>query len=250
MIALITGASSGIGKDISIYLSELGYDLIVVARRKEKLEELKKLCKTRVEIITLDLSKEKNCFELYDKVSSKKIDILINNAGFGMFGNFNNIPINKEIEMINLNVKALHILTKLFLNDMLSRNSGHILNVASSAAFAPGPLMATYYSSKSYVFRLSQSLYEELKQKGSKVKISVLCPGPVDTEFNDVANVKFAFKPLSSKFVAKYAIDNMFKNKLVIIPGVSMKFNRFLSKIIPDKIISKVIYNSQKKKTN
>lgn len=250
MKALITGASSGIGRDIAIYLSELGYELIVVARRKERLEQLKKICKTNIEIIDMDLSKEENCFKLYDKVKNKKIDILVNNSGFGLFGEFDNIPIDKELEMININIKTLHILTKLFLSDMIKKDYGYILNVASSAAFAPGPLMATYYSSKSYVLKLSESIYEELRQKNSNVRISVLCPGPVDTEFNNVANVKFAFKPLTSKYVAKYAVDKMFKNKLIIVPGISMKFNRFFSKIIPDKIISRVIYHSQKKKIN
>ena len=248
MYALITGASSGIGREMAIYLSSLGYDLIVVARRKECLEELKKICSTKVEVISLDLSKEENCLKLYDKVKNKKIDILINNSGFGLCGDFIETDLNKELEIIDLNIKCLHILTKLFLKDMVKNNKGYILNVASSAAFAPGPLMATYYSTKSYVLRLTQSIYRELKQKKSNVVISALCPGPVDTEFNDVANVKFAFKPLASKYVAKYAVNKLFKRKHVIIPGTSMKFNRFFSKIVPDKLSSIVIYHSQKKK--
>ena len=248
MIALITGASSGIGRDISIYLSKLGYDLIVVARRKERLYDLKKICNTKVQIISTDLSKEENCFELYNIVKNQNIDILINNAGFGLFGNFNETNINKELEMININIKAVHILTKLFLKDMVQYNKGHIMNVSSSAAFAPGPLMTTYYSTKSYVFRLSNSIAEELKRQKSKVKISVLCPGPVDTEFNSIANVKFAFKPLTSKYVSKYAIDKMLKGKQIIIPGVSMKINSFFSKLIPEKILAKIIYYSQKRK--
>lgn len=248
MKALITGASSGIGKDIALYLSSLGYDLIVVARRKDRLEELKKECNTNVKIINLDLSKTDNCYKLYELTKKDKIDILVNNSGFGLCGEFNSTDLDKELEMIDLNIKALHILTKLYLKDMIKKDSGYILNVASSAAFAPGPLMATYYSTKSYVFRLSESINEELKQMNSNVHISTLCPGPVDTEFNDVANVKFAFKPLTSKYVSKYAIDKMFKNKLIIIPGFSMKCNRILSKVFPDKLISKVIYRSQKRK--
>ena len=248
MKALITGASSGIGKDMAIYLSSLGYDLIVVARRKDRLMELEKLCKTNVEIIPLDLSVEGNCFKLYEKVKNRNIDILINNSGFGLCGEFIETDIDDELEMIDINIKALHILTKLFLKDMVKNNSGYILNVASSAAFAPGPLMATYYSTKSYVLRLTESIYRELKQKNSNVVISTLCPGPVDTEFNDVANVKFAFKPLTSEYVAKYAINQMFKKKHIIVPGLSMKLNRFLSKIVPDKLSSIVIYHSQKKK--
>ncbi|MBE6153800.1 MAG: SDR family oxidoreductase [Firmicutes bacterium] len=248
MKALITGASSGIGKDIAIYLSSLGYDLIVVARRKEKLDELKKICKTNVEVISIDLSDVNNCMELYERTKDYNIDVLINNSGFGLCGNFFDTELNKELEMIDLNIKGLHILTKLFLKDMQIRNNGYILNVSSSAAFAPGPLMATYYSTKSYVFKLSQSIYRELKQSKSNVHISVLCPGPVETEFNDVANVKFAFKPQSSKFVAKYAIDMMFKNKLTIVPGFNMKLAKIFSKLLPDKLLSIIIFHSQKRK--
>lgn len=248
MKAIITGASSGIGREIAIYLSNLGYDIIVIARRKERLEELKKVCKTNVEIISLDLSKESNCYKVYEKTKNYDIDIFVNNSGFGLFGKVTDTNLDKELEMIDVNIKAVHILTKLFLKDMVKKNKGYILNVASSASFAPGPLMATYYSSKSYVLRFTESIYEELKDINSKVRVSVLCPGPVDTEFNNVANVSFAFKPLTSKFVAKYAIDKMFKNKLIIIPGFQMKLNRFLSKIVPDKVISKIIIKSQKKK--
>lgn len=248
MKALITGASSGIGYDMAKYLSNLGYDLIVVARRKERLEKLSLECATNVKIICLDLSKEENCVKLYEKVKKEKIDILINNAGFGLFGEFLETDLSKELQMIDTNIKTVHILTKLFLNDMVQINKGYILNVSSSASFAPGPLMATYYSTKSYVLRLSESIYEELKNKKCNVKISVLCPGPVNTEFNDVANVKFAFKPLSSDYVAKYAIDKMLKGKLLIMPGIQMKINRFFSKLLPDKILSKIIYHSQKRK--
>lgn len=248
MKALITGASSGIGRDMALYLSELGYDLIVVARRKDRLNELKSLCKTNVKIISLDLSNVNNCMKLYEITKKDKIDILVNNSGFGICGEFNTTNLDKDLEMIDVNIKAVHILTKLYLNDMIKKDSGYILNVASSAAFAPGPLMATYYSTKSYVFRLTESIHEELKQMKSNVHISTLCPGPVETEFNDVANVKFSFKPLTSKYVSKYAIDKMFEKKLIIIPGFGMKCNRILSKIVPDKLISKVIYRSQKRK--
>ena len=161
MKALITGASSGIGRDIALYLSELGYDLIVVARRKDRLNELKSLCKTNVKIISLDLSNVNNCMKLYEITKKDKIDILVNNSGFGICGEFNTTNLDKDLEMIDVNIKAVHILTKLYLNDMIKKDSGYILNVASSAAFAPGPLMATYYSTKSYVFRLTESIHEE-----------------------------------------------------------------------------------------
>jgi hypothetical protein len=248
MKALITGASSGIGKDMAIYLSELGYDLIVVARRKDKLKELKDMLTTDVRIIDLDLSNEKECYKLYDKVKKENIDILINNAGFGVHGNFYDTDLNKEIEMINLNIKTVHILTKLFLKDMKERNSGYILNVASSAAFIPGPLMATYYATKAYVLRLTESIYGELKKENINVKISALCPGPVATEFNSIAQVNFSYKALSSKYVARYGIDKMFKGKLVIIPGIKIKLAKFFSRLLPLKLLINFGYNNQKKK--
>ena len=248
MKALITGASSGLGYSFAKHLSNMGYDLILVARRKDRLQNLKKELKTKVQIISLDLSEEKNCIELYNKVKKEQIDLLVNNAGFGNFGNFNETNLEKELQMINVNIKAVHVLTKLFLSDMIKNNHGYILNVASSAAFAPGPLMATYYSTKSYVLRLSESICSELKHKKSKVNISVLCPGPVSTEFNDVANVSFSIKPLTSDYVTEYALKKMFKGKLIIIPGLSMKFSRFLSKLVPDMLIAKVIYKNQQRK--
>jgi len=248
MKALITGASSGIGLDFAKYLSNLGYDLILVARRKKRLENLKKKLKTDVKIVSIDLSDEKNCIELHKQVSKEKIDILINNAGFGDFGKFNETDTTKELNMINLNIKAVHILTKLFLDDMIKNDKGYILNVASAASFSPGPLMATYYSTKSYVLRLTESINAELQHSKSNVKISVLCPGPVETEFNDVANVNFSIKPLKSDYVARYAINKMFKGNLIIVPGILMKFMRLFSKILPDKFLAKIVYNNQTRK--
>lgn len=246
MKALITGASSGIGKDMALYLADKGIDLVLVAKEKEKLEEVEKSIKTKVEIIPIDLSIEKNCLELYENV--KNIDILINNAGFGTFGSFTETDINLELNMINTNICAVHILTKLYLEDMKKKNSGYILNVASIAGFMPGPLMATYYASKAYVFRLTESIYEELRKEKSKVSISCLCPGPIETNFLEKANVKFKVKNMSSRYVAKYAIDNMLKAKFMIIPGFNNKCVRFLSKIVPDKLVGKIIYGMQEKR--
>lgn len=246
MKALITGASSGLGKDFAIKLSNLGYDLILVSRNKTNLKKVSKLCKTNVVIEDLDLSLEKNCINLFNK--HKDVDILINNAGFGLFGNFYETNLDKEINMIDLNVKAVHVLTKLYLKQMIKKDSGRILNVASSAAFLPGPLMSTYYSTKSYVFKLTAAIYEELKQIKSNVKVSVLCPGPVDTNFNNVAKVSFSVKSLSSNYVTNYAIKKMFKNKLVIIPGVMSKIGAFCCKFAPLKLLLKIDYKIQKGK--
>ena len=242
MKALVTGASSGIGKDIAIELSKRGYELILVARNKEKLEEVAKKLNTKNKIIIKDLSNVQNCIDLYEETKNEDIDILVNNAGFGTHGKFTEIELDKEINMINTNITALHILTKLFLKDMVKKDKGHILNVASMAAFVPGPLMSAYYASKSYVYRLSQGIKIELKRQKSKVKISVLCPGPVRTNFNKVADVDFAAPSLSSEYVAKYAVNKMLKNKFTIVPGTLMKFSRFFEKILPHNLIGEVSY--------
>lgn len=246
MKALVTGASSGIGREIAIELSKKGYDLILVARNEEGLKEVSKKIKTKSEIIAMDLTDIENCKKLHNQVG--RVDILINNAGFGDFGAFEKTELNKDINMIKTNVIALHVLTKVFLEDMIKENSGKILNVASIAGFMPGPLMATYYSTKAYVVRLTDSIRAELKEKKSNVQISLLCPGPVNTNFNNVANVKFNMKSHSSQFVAKYAIEKLLKGKYMIIPGIKIKLGIYLSKITPKIILSKIAYRVQQRK--
>ena len=249
MKALVTGASSGIGRDIARELAKRNIDLIIVSRDEEKLNEVKNsISNVEIEVIAKDLSNEQNCKDLYEQVKDKHIDILINNAGFGVFGEFTESSLEKEINMINTNITAMHILTKLFLTDMKKQNKGHILNVASIAGFMPGPLMASYYATKAYVLRLTQALREELNKEKSKVKLSVLSPGPVATNFNNVANVKFSAKPLSSEYVAKYAVEKMLKGKFYIIPGASIKAVRFFAKIIPDCLMAKMAYKAQEGK--
>lgn len=254
MIALITGASSGIGRDMAKYLNSLGYNLIITSRDEQNLKKIKKELNSKnnnlVDIIIADLSKTEECIKLYNNVKEKykNIDVLINNAGFGLCGEFTKTDLNMELNMIDVNVKAVHTLTKLFLQDMVKENKGRILNVSSVASFMAGPLMATYYSTKNYVLRLSQAIKEELIKQKSEVKISVLCPGPVNTNFNNVAKVKFALKGLSSQYVAKYAIDRMLKNKFLISVGWKIKLVRFLSKISPDNISAKICYHMQKRK--
>lgn len=246
MKALITGASSGIGRDMARELAKKGYDLVIVARNEQELLELKEELKTNIEVIAMDLSDSQNCKNLYNQV--KDVDILINNAGFGTFGEFTKTDLDKEINLINTNITAVHILTKLYLKDMKKKNVGHILNVSSIAAFMPGPLMAAYYSSKAYVLRLSEAIREELRKDKSNVKISVLCPGPVNTNFNNVADVKFNLYSLSSQYVAKYAVRRILKNKFIITPGITIKFLRVISKISPNNITSKFVYKMQERK--
>lgn len=250
MKALITGASSGIGRDMVINLAKKGYDLVLVARDEDRLKEISKELEEdyniRTQIIAMDLSIEENCKELHKSVPD--VDILINNAGFGDCGNFTKTDLNKELKMINTNIVAYHILTKLYLVDMKAKNSGKILNVASIAGFMPGPLMATYYATKSYVVRLSESIREELKQERSNVQISILCPGPVKTNFSNVANVKFHMREAKSSDVANYAISKFLKGKFYIIPGLDVKLGIFFSHFVPSSLISKITYRVQKRK--
>ena len=254
MIALVTGASSGIGRDISFELAKKGYDLIMVARELERLEEVKeeilKVYSINVDIKKVDLSIEKECRDLYDYVKEKykNIDVLVNNAGFGLCGEFCDTDLDKEISMIKTNTIAVHILTKLFLKDMIRENKGNILNVASIAGFMPGPLMATYYSTKAYVVRLTESIRMELFMRHSKVKISALCPGPVKTNFDNVAGVKFSIKGQSSKYVARYAVNKMLKGKMLIFPSFGVRVVRILFKVMPEKLQAFFDYFMQRSK--
>lgn len=249
MKALITGASSGIGLEIAKYLAKKKYELILVARSKEKLEILQNQLQTKTTIIATDLSNEQKVKELYIVTRKEEIDILINNAGFGICDDYDNISLSKELEMINTNIKAIQILTKSFLRDMIKRDSGYILNVASIAGLQPGgPLMSSYYASKSYICSLTSGIYYELKKRKSNVQISCLCPGPVNTNFNNVAGVKFSLKGMDSKYVAEYAIENMLKGKRIIIPGKKMKIISFLKRFLPDILVLKIAYKIQKKK--
>ena len=249
MKALITGASSGIGRDMARELAKRGCDLILVARRVNRLEEIKnEITGVSDETIECDVSTEENCIKLYNSVKDKGVDMLVNNAGFGLAGEFLSTDLNKELNMIKTNVVAVHMLTKLFLKDFAEKDRGIILNVASSAAYMAGPYLSTYYATKNYVRRLTEAVYRELKEKNSNVSVSVLCPGPVNTEFNDVANVKFALKGLSSEYVARYAIEKALKGKLYIIPGLQMKLGVFLLRFIPNKLMLKISAHIQKKK--
>ena len=248
MKALITGASSGIGASIARILSDKGYDLILVARRKTRLNKLKSELSGNVTVIPLDISSTFNCMDLYNQVKDEDVEILINCAGFGVFGDFTETSLDKELDMIDTNIKGVHILTKLFLQKFTKLNRGYILNVASSAAFQPGPLMASYYASKAYVLRLDEALNEELRQVKSSVKVCTLCPGPVDTEFNKVAKVQFSVKPLTSDYVANYALNKMFKGKTLIIPGFTMRLNYYFNRFLPKRLILKIAYSIQSKK--
>ncbi len=248
MKALITGASSGIGRDMARVLAKRGFDLILVARRKERLEELAKELEVKVKIIPKDLSIEAEVRELYQEVKDEDIDLLINNAGFGLFGEFSKTDLDVELKMIDVNIRAYHILTKLFLQDMLKKDKGYILNVCSSAGFMAGPRLSTYYATKNYITKLTMAINEELRQAKSNVHISALCPGPVATEFNKVAKGTFSLREANSYKVAEYAIDKTFKNKMIIVPTLFMKLTLFMNRFAPYRLSLIVSYHIQKRK--
>jgi len=230
-------------------LSDKGYDLILVARRKDKLEKLKEELKTDVQIISMDISTTFNSMKLYNKVKKEDIDILINNAGFGVFGKFNETDLDKELDMIDLNIKTVHTLTKLFLKDFIKKDKGYILNVCSSAGFMAGPRLSTYYATKNYVTKLTMAINEELRKMKSKVTICALCPGPVATEFNKVAHGTFNIREANSYSVAEYAIDKMFKRKLIIVPTMLMKLTLFFNRFAPHRLSLMIAYKIQERKS-
>lgn len=250
MKVLITGASSGIGKNMAYYMAELGHDLILVARNKSELEKIKNNVNVNCNIITLDLIEKENVFKLYEMTKEENIDVLINNAGFGLFGLFCETDLKRELEMIDLNIKTYHILTKLFLQDFVKKDFGYIMNVCSSAGFMAGPRLSTYYATKNYVTKLTMAINEELRQLKSNVHVCALCPGPVNTNFNKVAHGDFSLKEISPKYVAKYGIDKMFKNKMIIIPKIFMKLSVFLTRLAPYRLQLIIAYHIQWRKEN
>lgn len=242
MIALVTGASAGIGRDIARSLAKHGINLIITARRKDRLhslkEELTKAYGVKVKTIVADLSSVEQCKELHRRVQKYNIDIFVNNAGLGVFGEFTKTDLDRELDMLDINVRAFHILFKLFLKDFEKRDSGYILNTASSAGFFPGPLFSSYYATKAYVVRMTEAVYEELRCKNSGVNLSMLCPGPVETEFLDKSGVRFAMPPQSSEYVAEYAVREMFGGKLFIWPSPIVKAGAVFGKVIPEMVLA------------
>ena len=246
---LITGATSGIGMEFARRFAGLGYSLVLTGRRKERLEQLKAEFQVPVDIYSFDLSKKKQCFELLKAIENQEIDIFINNAGFGLAGSFIETDITKEINMIKVNDMAMHILFKGVLQKMQKAGHGHILNVASSAGLLPaGPYMATYYASKAYITSLTRAVAAELKEQNSPVVIGALCPGPVDTEFNERADVVFSLKGISPAKCVDEAIIGMRKGKVIIVPSFTMKLAAIFSHIVPYPLLIKITGRQQKKK--
>lgn len=246
--ALITGATSGIGMAMAICLHRKGWQLVLTGRNEDILKRMAKKFGTGTKYIALDLAQRDSAERIYDFCQGIKIDFLINNAGFGVFGEFTETDLDQELELIDVNIRAVHILTKLFLKDFVKRDSGMILNVASSAGFLSGPLLSSYYASKNYVVRLTTAIREELRRKGSHVQIGVLCPGPVDTNFNHRAGVTFSVKPMPPKYIAEYAIEGSFAGKGVMIPTLFMKLGILASRFVPEEFANLFIYELQKRK--
>lgn len=246
--ALVTGASSGIGREIARELVVRGWDVIVVARRADRLKELKKELGKHVMCVRCDISHAAECKKLYEVLKDQDIEMLVNCAGFGLCGEFDETELETELQMVDTNVIAVHTLTKLYLRDFVKKNRGYILNVASIAGFFSGPLMATYYATKNYVVSLTGGIYEELKRKKSNVNICALCPGPVDTEFNKVAGVSFSSKPIDARTAASVGLDGVMSGKLYAIPGFKMKALKFVKRLLPERILIQFCYKFQKKK--
>lgn len=249
MKVLITGASSGIGREMAKLLAAKFDQMVLVGRNQERLTDLQQEIATthpavNVTTVSLDLSLAEHCRAIYDM--HPDVDLLVNNAGFGDAGVFVETALDKDLAMINTNVVALHILTKLYLQAMQARNQGQILNVGSIAGFMPGPLMATYYATKNYVVRLSEGIREELRRAKSKVKISVLCPGPVATNFAATANVQFNFNGVSCAKVARYAVKHL--NQFYIVPTAKIRLARFAIGLLPTTWVARMIYKIQAKR--
>lgn len=251
--AVVTGASSGLGAKFAEKLAEKGYNLVIVARRRDRLQALQKVLRKKYHVecepMVADLSKKASCLVLFDLIKNLDVEVFINNAGFGDCGRFAETDLDKELEMIDVNVRAVHILTKLMVLKFSEKKRGYILNVASSAGLLPaGPFMATYYATKSYVTSLTRAVAAELERRGSNVYVGCLCSGPVDTEFNSVANVRFALKGISSEKCVKYAISRMFRRDIIIIPDFKIRTAMTFSRYIPQDIVIMTTGNQQKKK--
>ena len=248
MKALITGATSGIGREMALELSKKGWSLILASRDMKKMQQLKKRLPVPVQIISVDLSKKEDCFRLYEMAQSEKIDLLINNAGFGALGEFSEIPLETQLAMLDLNVRAVHILTYLFLKDFQQRDYGYILNVASSAGFLAGPLMTSYYATKNYVLRMTEGIYEELRQRGSHVHISALCPASIQTGFQKRAGVKQSMKGISPKKAAKAGIDGVLQGRGIILPDIVTKAAYLGQRFVSERRLLQITYGIQVKK--
>lgn len=242
-VALVTGASAGLGVEFARQLSKRGHRLVLAARRKERLEELaKKLGNARA--VAIDLSKANAALKLMDDLTAngETVDLLVNNAGFGLIGQFAELDAKREREMVDLNVGVLTDLCRAVAPDMIERRSGGIINVASTAAFQPGPKMAVYFATKAFVLSLTEALHEELKPHG--IRVSCLCPGPTRTEFGDVAgfggNGLFDRVAMNAAEVVETGLKGLDSNHAVVVPGWTNKVVAASTRFAPRPIVRKI----------
>lgn len=253
--ALITGASGGIGYQLAVVCARHGFDCVLVARSGDRLNELASRLEAEHRVKTLvlakDLARSAAVDEIFEEVTAAAItvELLVNNAGFSVFGPFAETELSKELELLQVNVVALTALTKLFLPAMLARRSGRILNLASTAAFEPGPLMAVYYASKAYVLSLSEALANELR--GSGVTVTALCPGPTRTGFQarggleDSKLVQGQIADASSVAEAGYA--GLMAGKTLVIPGFTNKLVPWMSRVLPRRVVPELVRRAQER---
>jgi short-subunit dehydrogenase len=239
--ALITGASGGIGLELARVFAREGYGLVLVARNEKLLRDLAGELKTETLVIAKDLTKAGAAQEVFDQV--RQVDVLVNNAGFGSSGKFVEEPLDEQLGMMQLNMTALVALTGLFLPGMLKAKSGRILNVASTAAFQPGPLMAVYYATKAFVLSFSEAIHEELS--GSGVTVTALCPGATETGFGDRANMHDARlfkgkKLMDACTVAEAGYRGMLAGKAIVIPGLMNRVMAQSVRVSPRSAVRKI----------
>ncbi len=238
---LVTGASSGIGYELAKLFAQNGFNLILVARREERLraisEEFKSAYRSKVALVFKDLSRANAPQEIYEELRARNVpvDILVNNAGFGALGAFHELDSEKILGMIQVNITALTLLTRLFLPDMFKRRYGKILNVSSTAAFQPVPMMAVYYATKAFVLNFSEAISYELRKTG--VTVTALCPGPTRSEFQEVSGIRDALVVraglMSAEKVAKIGYRGLMKGRRVVIPGSLNRAGVWFSKYLP-----------------
>lgn len=244
MTALVTGASSGIGLAVCKELASRGYDVVGTAREEGGFSSLRgEFPSRRFRFLSCDLSSLEEVKKLLEETEGMEVDFFFDNAGFGVYGPVGEDTLDEEMAMVDVNVKATHFLLKSFLNRM-EKKGGHALVTSSAAAFAPSPRMSAYHASKAYVYFLSLGYRRELEEKKSKVVLSVLCPGPVSTSFQQRAGVRFSFRPISSSRCASYAVKKALKGKVVIIPSLRVKALHFFSHLFPKKFITRFLRKS------
>jgi len=247
--ALVTGASSGIGRELALQFAAGGYDLVVVARRAAPLDELvaevTRVHGVHASALAADLAEPSAPRQIHDQLdrAGTPIDTIVNNAGFGLGGAVAALPMDRQLEMIQVNVTALTALTRLFLPGMLERNRGGILNVGSTAGFQPGPMLAVYYATKAYVLSFTEAIAEEVA--GSALRVSCLCPGPTATEFAKTAELTnsnlFRRQTMTAADVARIGYDGWTKGRVLVIPGVSNRLGVALVRLSPRSMVRKIV---------